>query len=129
MPFLEIFDFEATPDERRKATKLMTESLCEAYGIAPDIISAYFFSIDENSYAHCGIYGYQSDIKRIFVKVHAFRRSVEHRRKAARMLTDAFAASYGVPEKSVAIYFLDRDPDEVSHAGMLADIELHDLIK
>lgn len=121
MPFLEIFDFEATPDTRRNATKLMTQSLCEAYGITPDIISAYFFDIDENSYAHGGIHGYSTDIKRIFVKVHAFRRSVEHRRTAARMLTDAFVAAYGVPEKSVAIYFLDRDPGEVSHAGILAD--------
>ncbi|MCF3642763.1 hypothetical protein LXM94_22615 [Rhizobium sp. TRM95111] len=121
MPFLEIFDFEAAPETRRNATELMTKSLCEAYGIPSEIVSAYFFAIDENGYSHNGIHGQSNEVKRIFVKVHAYRRPVEIRRKAARLLTDAFAASYGVPEKSVVIYFFDRDPDEVSHAGSLAD--------
>jgi phenylpyruvate tautomerase PptA (4-oxalocrotonate tautomerase family) len=122
MPFLEIFDFEATPEERCEATELMTDSLCEAYDIAPEIVSAYFFDIDETSYAHRRTYGYSAEIKRIFVKVHAFRRPIELRRKAARMLTDALVAAYGVPDKAIAIYFFDRDPDEVSHAGLLADV-------
>lgn len=121
MPFLEVFDFDAAPETRRIAAREMTRSLCEAYGIDPDIVSAYFFDIAEDSYAHRGIYGQSSEIKRIFVKVHAFRRPVEARRKAARMLTDAFVAAYGVPEKAVVVYFFDRTPDEVSHAGVLAD--------
>jgi len=121
MPFLEVFDFEATPDTRRIAAERMTKSLCEAYGIEPDIVSAYFFGIGEDGYAHRGIHGQSSEIKRIFVKVHAFRRSIDARRKAARMLTDAFSSAYDVPEKAVAIYFFDREPDEVAHAGILAD--------
>ena len=121
MPFLEIFDFEATPETRRNATKLMTKSLCEAYDIPPEIVSAYFFAIDENGYGHSGNHGQNDEIKRIFVKVHAYRRPVEIRRRAARLLTDAFVASYGAAEKAVVIYFFDRDPDEVSHAGILAD--------
>ncbi|TKT69728.1 4-oxalocrotonate tautomerase [Aquamicrobium sp. LC103] len=60
-------------------------------------------------------------MKRIFVKVHAFRRSVDLRRTAARLLTDAFVAAYDVPPKSVVIYFFDREPDEAAHAGALAD--------
>jgi phenylpyruvate tautomerase PptA (4-oxalocrotonate tautomerase family) len=121
MPFLEIFDFDASRDKRRKAAEAMTASLCEAFGIEPDIVSAYFFNIDGESYAHRGIQGGSSEIKRMFVKVHAFRRPPEARRIAARLLTDAFVSAYGVPEKAVAIYFFDREPDEVSHAGCLAD--------
>ncbi|CAN7453829.1 tautomerase family protein [Pararhizobium sp. LjRoot238] len=121
MPFLEIFDFDATPEVRKTATKLMTKSLCDAYSIAPEIVSAYFFTINEASYSHAGEFGYDAEIKRIFVKVHAFRRSVALRRTAAGSLTDAFVEAYGVPAKSVVIYFFDREPDEVSHAGELAD--------
>lgn len=120
MPFLEIFDFEATRSERQNATELATQSLCETFEVTPDIISAYFFNIDDDSYAHCGIYTYASDTKRIFVKVHAFRRPLDTRRKAARKLTDALAKAYGVPEKNIAIYFFDQDMENVAHAGILA---------
>ena len=121
MPFLEVFDFEASPDTRRKATKAATKALCDSYDIAPEIISFYFFDIGKDSYAHNGNYGYGLEIKRIFVKLHAYRRTVELRRKAACLLTDAFAKAYEVPEKHIVIYFFDREPDEVSHSGVLTD--------
>jgi len=120
MPFLEVFDFDATPDMRRTAAERMTQSLCSAYDIAPDIICTYFFNVDGDSYAHGAAYGKAARIKRLFIKVHAFARPVQLRRQAARMLTDAVAAAYGVPEDTVAIYFFDRARDEAAHAGVLS---------
>jgi phenylpyruvate tautomerase PptA (4-oxalocrotonate tautomerase family) len=120
MPFFEVFDFAGTPDRRGKATRLMTKALEEAYGIGPEIISAYFIDVSQNSYGHEGAFPADPDNQRIFVKVHAFRRPDNLRRIAARTLTDAVAEAYEAPPKNVAVYFFDRDPDQVSHAGLLA---------
>ncbi|GGE41327.1 hypothetical protein GCM10007276_18400 [Agaricicola taiwanensis] len=120
MPFFEVFDFGATPQQRAAATRLMTKALCEAYDIKPDIISAYFLDIGPNSYGHEAIFGESAAEKRLFVKLHAFRRPDQMRRTAARSLTDALAKAYGAPSKSIAVYFFDRDPDQVSHDGILA---------
>jgi len=120
MPFLEVFDFDATPDVRRTAAERMTTSLCEAYDIAPDIVCIYFFGITDDSYAHGARYGQSAQTKRLFIKVHAFARTVQLRGQAARMLTDAVVQAYGVARDAVAIYFFDRARNEAAHAGVLA---------
>ena len=58
--------------------------------------------------------------QRILLKVHAFRRSEAERRAAAAALTLGVCAAYGVPGGDVAVYFLDRDKDEVAHDSRLA---------
>jgi phenylpyruvate tautomerase PptA (4-oxalocrotonate tautomerase family) len=120
MPFFEIFDFRATPAQRKAATELLTAALCEAYAIKPDIISAYFIDVGDRSYGHEGFFDEEATENRVFIKVHAFRRPDQLRRVAARMLTQAVAAAYGTPTKAVAVYFFDRDPDQVAHDGVLA---------
>jgi phenylpyruvate tautomerase PptA (4-oxalocrotonate tautomerase family) len=119
MPFIEIFDFNATPKQRATATRTLTDSLCEAYGIPPSIVSAYFFDVGTNSYGHEGKFGENASNERIFIKIHAFCRKFEHRAKAAELMTKAAIQAYDVPPKHVVIYFLDRDPSQVSHGGVL----------
>ena len=120
MPFLEIFDFTDEPEKREAAGRSMTEALCEAYGIKPDIVTCYFLSFGYQAYMHAGKFPGTPAEKRIFVKVHAFQRSLGLRRRAARVMTDAAALAYGVDAATVAIYFFDHATENVAHNGILA---------
>lgn len=121
MPFLEIFDFDAQPATRKMATERATAALCEAFAVEPETVSLYFFAIAPEAYGHAGKYGDEAEAKRIFVKLHAYGRSRALRSAAAAKVTEALAAAYGTTAKAVVIYFFERDPNEVSHAGQLAD--------
>ena len=57
--------------------------------------------------------------QRIFVKVHAYRRGIPERRKAAA-ITAPLAEIYDTTAKALAVYFFDRAKDEVAHAGLLS---------
>lgn len=120
MPFFEVYDFNAPPGVRADATRRMTAALCDAYGIEPDIVSAYFVDVGRESYGHCGLFGEKTQENRIFIKLHAFPRPDEARRAAARAITEAVARAYDMPSKLVAIYFFDRDSSQISHNGVLA---------
>jgi len=120
MPFIEVFDFNATPAQRKTAARTLTDSLCAAYGISPSIVSTYFFDVGANGYGHAGEYGEAAEMRRIFIKIHAFTREESIRASAAQRLTEAARQAYEVPsDKYVVIYFLDRDPTHVSHGGVL----------
>jgi phenylpyruvate tautomerase PptA (4-oxalocrotonate tautomerase family) len=120
MPFLEVFDFAEQVEAREAAGRRMTETLCEAYGIKPEIVTCYFVGFSANAYVHAGKKSEKLEDKRIFIKVHAFARSVDLRRVAARTMTEAAAAAYGVPASAIAIYFFDRSAEDVAHGGILA---------
>jgi phenylpyruvate tautomerase PptA (4-oxalocrotonate tautomerase family) len=91
-----------------------------AFGIDAQIITLFFLPVVPGDYAHAGEIGTQGIGQRILLKVHAFRRSVAERRAAAAALTEGVCAAYGVPGSAVAVYFLDRDKDEVAHDSILA---------
>ncbi|WP_159587147.1 tautomerase family protein [Chelativorans xinjiangense] len=119
MPFFEIFDFAASTKQRRHAATAMTDALCAAYGIGPEIVSSYFVDVGGDSYGHDRKFGLETSERRIFIKVHAFRRSAALRREAALSVTRAAAEAYETNEKSIVVYFFDREPDEVAHGGTL----------
>lgn len=118
MPFIEVFDRDATQETRALATADMTDGLCEAFGIKPEIVTVYYFSIPENSYGHAGKYGEDAETFRIFVKVHAFPRAQEAKAAAARSITEGLRRAYGVQPKGVIVYFCDRNPEDAFHAGV-----------
>lgn len=123
MPFIEVFDFNATPEQRRAATRNLTDGLCAAYSISPSIVSTYFIDVGACAYGHAGEFDEKANVKRIFIKVHAFPRNETDRAVAAKRLTEAALRSYEVPsEKHVVVYFLDRDPGQVSHGGVLESV-------
>jgi len=119
MPFVEVFDFSPTPQVRQTAAQRMTQALCEAWQIGPQTVAIYFVGMDAHSYAH-GAQDATTRQQKMFVKVHAFRRTTTARSQAARGLTDALVDAYGITQDTIAIYFLERAPDEVAHAGVLA---------
>ncbi len=123
MPFIEVFDFDATPAQRETANHLLTDALCGAYGISPEIVSAYFFDVGDHGYRHGGKFHEKAAIRRIFIKLHAFSRSHEARCEAAELLTGAAVRAYGVAPKAVVVYFLDRAPDEAAHGGVLESLK------
>ncbi|PJX25277.1 hypothetical protein CAP48_04230 [Advenella sp. S44] len=120
MPFIEVFDFEATSAQREVATELLTESLCMAYDISRSIVSIYFFDVSARGYGHAGRFHDKASVNRIFIKIHAFMRTETDRMVAAARITEATMLAYDTTSpKQIVVYFLDRDPSEVSHGGIL----------
>lgn len=120
MPFLEVAIFDQHKSERPVLAQRLTDAVAEAFGIEPDIISIYFTALTDQDYAHAGVHAPGTSDQRILVKLHAFRRDVAKRRAVASAMTNAIASTLGTRPENIAVYFLDRDPDEVAHAGALA---------
>lgn len=124
MPFVELLAPPASPAVRLRATRAVTQGLCEAFAVSADIVTLYFLDVPPDAYAHAGSLGTgdgaEGRAQRLFVKVHAYRRGAAARRRAAGLIGPALAAAYDVPDAAVALYFLDREPDEVAHAGRLS---------
>lgn len=118
MPFIEIIDRDATEEIREVATKGMTDGLCQAFGIKPEIVTCYYFSAPNYSYGHAGKYGENAENFRMFIKVHAFPRAQEAKENAARAITEAAVRAYGASPKDVIVYFFDRAPSDAFHAGV-----------
>ena len=119
MPFIEITGVAHDDEQRRRLSARLTQSLAGAFGISPDIITIYFLPVAAREYAHAGVLAPPGE-SRSFVKVHAFRRDVAMKRRAAQAMTEAFVESTQTDPKNVAIYFFDRDPQDVAHGGVLA---------
>jgi phenylpyruvate tautomerase PptA (4-oxalocrotonate tautomerase family) len=120
MPYVEILAPPVSLDGRALLAKSITSGLMSAFGIGAEIVTLYFLPVAPGDYAHAGEIGTQSLGQRILLKVHAFRRSDAERRAAAAALTAGVCAAYGVPGSAVAVYFLDRQKDEVAHDSKLA---------
>ncbi len=129
MPFVELLAPPAPPAVRRRAARAITGALCDAFAVAPETVTLFFLDVPPGAYAHAGLLGEDAPEprapQRLFCKVHAFRRDAARRGHAAAMIAPALAEAYGLPPAAVALYFLERAPDEVSHAGRLASDEGH----
>ncbi|WP_172329588.1 hypothetical protein [Mangrovicoccus sp. HB161399] len=117
MPFIEVTDSGPDQEKRAVAASGMTDGLCQAFGIKPEIVTVYYNSAPCYSYAHAGIFGENAEIFRIFIKVHAFPRDAAMKAEAARAITDAAVAAYGAAPKEVIVYFFDTLPSDAFHAG------------
>ena len=119
MPFLEILAPPVPDDTRQRIAAAATAAVCGAFAVPPETVTLYFLDVVGGAYAHAGRVG-GSTAPRIFVKLHAYRRDVAARRRAAAALAAPLAALYGQPAETVIVYFFDRAPDEVSHGGILS---------
>jgi len=120
MPYVEVLAPPAPPDRKAVLATSITDGLMSAFGVGAQTITLYFLPVTPDDYAHAGEMGAQGTSQRILLKVHAFRRSEAERRAAAIALTRGVCAAYGVPGADVAVYFLDRERDEVAHDSQLA---------
>ena len=119
MPFLELTLFEHTRAQRSGLSQGLTNAVVQAWAIGADIVTLYFQVLGDDECAHAGALVPARDM-RVFIKVHAFPRTLLQKREAARAMTQVVAEVLQLPPKSVAIYFLDRPHQDVSHAGVLA---------
>ena len=138
MPYLEILalklrlgqdndptDTYALRDARSALSRDMTAAVVSAFSVLPATVTLFFIPLNEEAYAHEGELAadMSSDDPRrhrIFVKVHAYARSIDQRRALAVALTPLLACHYGASLDKVAIYFIDRTFDEVAHGGQMA---------
>ncbi|MGF6933676.1 phenylpyruvate tautomerase PptA (4-oxalocrotonate tautomerase family) [Paraburkholderia sp. UCT70] len=128
MPYLEIFARRerASNDARLSAfVSEVTQCVSLIFDVDSTAITLFFLRLDDDAYAHDGALA--TDLppgdgraQRVFVKVHAYARSVELRRSLAAALTPLLAAYFDVPLKRVAVYFFERSADEVAHGGKLS---------
>lgn len=138
MPYLEILarnfrlgedkhaaDTRTLRDARSALARDMTAAVVSAFSVLPATVTLFFIPLNEEAYAHEGELAadMSSDDPRrhrIFVKVHAYARSIDQRRALAVALTPLLACHYGASLDKVAIYFIDRTFDEVAHGGQMA---------
>ncbi|MBN9673914.1 hypothetical protein [Roseibium aggregatum] len=118
MPFIEVIDQDATEEMRELATSGMTEALCDAFKIKPEIVTCYYFSAPNYSYGHASKFGRNAENFRMFIKVHAFPRPQASKNEAARTMTEAVERAYGIDPKHIIVYFCDREPSDAFHAGL-----------
>jgi len=124
MPYVEILGPRANESRKREVAGVITRGIVDSFGVVPSTVTIYFQPIEAENYAHEGSLGHQGAGARIFVKVHAYRRTPAERRAVANAVTPAIAACFDTPGHNVAVYFLDRERDEVAHDGHLASDEL-----
>ncbi|MDB5892597.1 MAG: hypothetical protein JWQ88_128 [Rhodoferax sp.] len=126
MPYVEVLAPRAAAIEKRKLTGVVTDAIVRSFGVAPSTVTVYFMHVGAEDYAHAGEFGLPPAGARVFVKLHAYRRSTEQRRAVAEAMTPALSACFDTPAHNVAIYFIDREREEVAHEGHLASDEVPD---
>jgi phenylpyruvate tautomerase PptA (4-oxalocrotonate tautomerase family) len=120
MPYVEILSPPAPSDVKAHLARAITDGLTSAFDVGPQTVTLFFLPIISSDYAHAGEPGAQGGRQRILLKVHAFRRGTSARRAAATALTKAVCAAYGAEGADIAVYFFDREKDEVAHDSRLA---------
>ena len=123
MPYFEILGPRTASDRKRELSTRLTADIVAAFGVQPGTVTVFFQSVAADDYAHAGLFGLPPADARVLVKLHAFRRSPDCRRDLAERITAAIAACFDTRADNVAIYFFDRERDEVAHAGHLAGDE------
>jgi len=123
MPYVEILAPRASESNKRTVVDAVTGGIVQAFGVAPSTVTIYFVAVADGDYAHEGRLGAPAAGGRVFAKVHAYRRSADERRAAAQAMTPAIAACFDTAPDNVAVYFMDRELDEVAHAGQLSSDE------
>ncbi|MES2533182.1 MAG: hypothetical protein V4636_19220 [Pseudomonadota bacterium] len=123
MPYVEFLAPPAAASEKRQLTQAVTDGIVRGFDVAPSTVTIYFVPVGAEDYAHAGEFGLPPTGARVFVKLHAYRRNADQRRAVAEAMTPAIAACFDTPAHNVAIYFIDRERDEVAHEGHLASDE------
>lgn len=119
MPYIEILGPPIDTARKAKAAETLTASLTEVLSVTPSTVTCYFVPFGEADYAHAGAMG-SGRLQRILVKLHAYRRPAAVRRRAAEVLTRDLAAAFDTPASEIAVYFMERDLDQVAHDGRLS---------
>jgi phenylpyruvate tautomerase PptA (4-oxalocrotonate tautomerase family) len=121
MPYIEILGPPLDSAIKARAVHCLTRSLEEGFSVPVEAITVYFVPVLAENYGHAGEMSYSDDADaRVLVKVHAYRRDVALRRRVAQEITDTIEQVCGTQRKRIAVYFFEREQNEVAHAGQLA---------
>lgn len=89
MPYVEVLAPRAADTGKRKVVEAVTEGIVRGFDVSPSTVTIYFVPITHGDYAHAGQFGLPASDSRVFVKVHAYRRSADQRRAVAESMTPA----------------------------------------
>jgi len=118
MPFLHIMGLESGDSGRRQLARRLTGVIVDSLAVDADSVTIYFAAHDRAHYAHGGEMSSPTR-RRIFVNLHILARDVGLRRAVAAGVCAAIADVTGCEPRNIAVYFHERAPDEVAHAGIL----------
>jgi len=123
MPYLEIISPALSAQQKDVAARTLTQAVVESLSVTPESVTLYFMPVAHDDYVHAGISGLPEDRPRVFIKLHAYRRDIATRSECAMAVTRAFAQAYLPGEAEIAVYFMQRELEEVSHYGVLSSSE------
>ena len=124
MPFLLVHSLPISSEQKKVLIKELTEAICIAYEIKPDIVTIYISEFSNENYGHGGFTGLESQEKRVFIEVHAFERPLEKKRSLVKHIAEAVSGVFGISIADVAVYILESDKQNASLGDVLfADSE------
>ena len=120
MPYVEVLSSTDAPPEAKQAfVTTLTHAIVSEFNVPPTAVTVFFLSLPPSHYAYRGELAHQAADARVFIKIHAYRRSAQPRRAVAMPISEAACRCFGTTLSEVSIYFLERDFDEVVHDGAL----------
>ncbi len=124
MPFLLVHSLPIPSEQKKILIKELTEAICFAYEIKPDIVTIYILEFTNENYGHGGLVGLEGQEKRVFIQVHAFERSLEKKRSLVKHIAETVSGVFGISIEDVAVYILESEKQNVSEGDVLyADSE------
>jgi len=118
MPFIELTGIKADTAALAQIATGVTEAVVDTLSVPAETVTIYFTPFDAAHYAHGGSISAPAR-RRIFVKLNILARSIGVRRRAAAAVCAAIAMPINHDKRNIAIYFIERSTEEVSHAGIL----------
>jgi phenylpyruvate tautomerase PptA (4-oxalocrotonate tautomerase family) len=120
MPYVEVLSsVDAPPEARQAFVATITEAITADFNVSPSAVTVFFLPVAPLYYGYRGELGHQAGPPRVFIKLHAYRRTAQPRRAVAMPISEAAARCFGTTLAEVSIYFLEREFDEVTHDGVL----------
>ena len=55
MPVIHVYAFERPLEKRRELMQRITDVTCEAYDVAPEIVTVHVFDVPKENAAHAGV--------------------------------------------------------------------------
>jgi phenylpyruvate tautomerase PptA (4-oxalocrotonate tautomerase family) len=120
MPYIEVLSsVDASNQARQALVATLTQAITTSFNVPPSAVTVFFQPVAPLHYGYRGELGYLDGPSRVFIKLHAYRRTMELRRAVAMSISVAAARCFGTTLSEVSIYFLEREFDEVTHDGVL----------
>jgi phenylpyruvate tautomerase PptA (4-oxalocrotonate tautomerase family) len=120
MPYVEVIaPANVTVESKQAFVTAVTRAITDAFRVPATAVTMFFWPLAASDYAFRGELGCRDPEPRVFIKIHVYRRNAAPRRAVANPISEAACACFRTPLENVAIYFMEREFDEVVHEGRL----------